>query len=204
MAVPVVVPAPIAAQPVVVVHGPTGPTGPGVGATGPTGLTGATGRTGYSGPTGWTGATGVTGATGAGAFTGPTGFTGPPGSGGATGITGATGPTGFTGPIGPTGASGPGATGVTGSTGVGGGNAHSIGAQKVGNVIHNWGCVPGVTGGVSVTFQIGYVNASPVVTLGVTGPTGAGPYVSDLTLSSMQIKTQNGPITEVHWHAIGT
>jgi hypothetical protein len=49
-------PAPVAAQPVVVVGGPTGATGPGVGATGntgPSGYTGATGVIGQTGPTGY-------------------------------------------------------------------------------------------------------------------------------------------------------
>ena len=89
-------PAPIRAQPVVVIGGPTGPGG---GPTGPTGAQGSasvTGATGYTGPTGITGPTGRTGATGAGAFTGPTGYTGPPGSLGAA----STGPTGPTGSIG--------------------------------------------------------------------------------------------------------
>lgn len=97
------IPAPITAQPVVVIGGPTGPSG---GPTGPTGLQGPTAATGATGPTGITGSsgpTGNTGATGVGAFTGPTGMTGPPGSGGATGPIGPTGVTGYTGPDGPTG-----------------------------------------------------------------------------------------------------
>lgn len=90
------IPAPILAQPVVVIGGPTGPSGGPTGSTGPTGIMGplATGATGNTGPRGLTGPTGVTGA---GAFTGPTGFTGPPGSGGATGATGMTGPFGAVG-----------------------------------------------------------------------------------------------------------
>lgn len=86
-------PAPILAQPVVVVGGPTGPSSGLTGPTGPQGsvsLTGATGPIGLTGPTGFTGSIGPTGA---GAFTGPTGRTGPPGSVGAA-STGATGPTG--------------------------------------------------------------------------------------------------------------
>ena len=92
-------PAPIAAQPVVVIGGPTGPSG---GPTGPSGSTGPTGpiaATGITGPRGQTGPTGFTGSTGAGAFTGPTGMTGPVGGGspgptGPVGVTGATGPQG--------------------------------------------------------------------------------------------------------------
>lgn len=90
-------PAPVAAQPVVVVHGPTGPAGSNTGLTGPTGFTGPTGT--MTGPTGYTGATGL-GATGATGSTGPVGSTGPAGS-----PTGATGPTG-SGSTGPTGAAG--------------------------------------------------------------------------------------------------
>ncbi len=121
MTVTVISTAPIAAQPVVVVGGPTGPsggpTGPtGASATGPTGytglpgVTGPTGNTGFSatGPTGRTGPTGNTGPTSLGP-TGPAGGTGPTGS---TGL-GATGPQGPGGPIGPTGPSG-GPTGPTG------------------------------------------------------------------------------------------
>ncbi len=82
--------APILAQPVVVVGGPTGPSGGPTGPTGPTGYTGpvATSVPGNTGPRGLTGPTGNTGA--AGTLTGPTGFTGPPGSS----ITGPTGPQG--------------------------------------------------------------------------------------------------------------
>lgn len=87
------IPAPIMAQPVVVVGGPTGPGGGPTGPTGPAGLATITGATGLAGPTGVTGPTGMVGATGAGAFTGPTGKTGPPGSIGPA-STGATGPTG--------------------------------------------------------------------------------------------------------------
>lgn len=92
------IPAPIWAQPVVVVGGPTGPSGGPTGATGPQGsatVTGATGPIGLTGPTGFTGSIGPTGA---GAFTGPTGRTGPPGSVGAASTV--VGPTGATGPQG--------------------------------------------------------------------------------------------------------
>lgn len=109
----------IAAQPVVVVGGPTGPSG------GPTGATGVTGNTGATGPTGRTGPSGPTGVAGP-AATGPTGSTGPfgpPGTGptGPVSTTpGPTGPTGNTGPassaVGPTGPAG-GPTGPTGPTG---------------------------------------------------------------------------------------
>jgi len=85
-------PAPIMAQPVIVVGGHTGPSGGATGPSGPVGATGAVGPTGVPGPTGL-GPTGATGAAGAGAFTGPTGFTGPPG-GGFAGPQGSTGPTG--------------------------------------------------------------------------------------------------------------
>jgi hypothetical protein len=84
-------PAPIWAQPVVVVGGPTGPSGGPTGTTGPTGSTGpvASSVTGNTGPRGLTGPTGNTGPA---AATGPTGMTGPVGSPGMTGpaISGAT------------------------------------------------------------------------------------------------------------------
>lgn len=135
-------PAPIAAQPVVIVGGPTGPSGGPTGATG-LGATGPTGRTGPTGPSGPTGSS-APGSTGA---VGPTGFTGPPGAGstgptgiggpgptgptGSTGSTGAasavTGPTGPsagpTGPTGNTGSAGAGSTGPTGPAGGGGGTS---------------------------------------------------------------------------------
>jgi hypothetical protein len=89
------IPAPVAAQPVVVVHGPTGPSGGPTGPTGPVGEATITGATGPRGPTGpFVFGTGPTGSPGAGAFTGPTGVTGPPGSGGTPGATGSTGPAG--------------------------------------------------------------------------------------------------------------
>lgn len=86
-------PAPIAAQPVVVIGGPTGPSGGPTGTVGPTGPQGPSGSTGVRGMTGPIG-TGPTGPAGAGAFTGPTGQTGPAGSYGGAGTQGATGPTG--------------------------------------------------------------------------------------------------------------
>jgi hypothetical protein len=96
------IPAPIMAQPVVVIGGHTGPSGGPTGVTGPPGPTGEQGLTGPPGPTG-IGPTGPAGHTGPGAFTGPVGMTGPPGSGGI-------GPMGPTGPAGATGAAGPAAT----------------------------------------------------------------------------------------------
>jgi hypothetical protein len=86
-------PAPIMAQPVVVVGGHTGPSGGATGPTGPMGPTGVIGPVGALGPTG-PGLLGATGPTGLGAFTGPTGHTGPPGGGfqGPQGMTGPTGP----------------------------------------------------------------------------------------------------------------
>ena len=92
-------PAPIMAQPVVVVGGPTGPSGGPTGGMGPTGTTGYTGPSGMTGPTGIRGFTGPTGAPGVTAFTGPTGPFGPPGSvGAASSVTGPTGAVGATGP----------------------------------------------------------------------------------------------------------
>lgn len=91
------IPAPISAQPVVVIGGPTGPSGGPTGPTGPAGIATITGATGPSGPTGVLGSTGPTGAPGEGAFTGPTGMTGPPGIGSPSTIPGPTGATGAVG-----------------------------------------------------------------------------------------------------------
>ena len=88
------IPAEILAQPVVVVHGPTGPSGGPTGATGPQGFATNTGAQGPRGPTGPFG-TGPTGPTGPGAATGPRGMTGPVGAGGL----GPTGPTGARGVV---------------------------------------------------------------------------------------------------------
>jgi hypothetical protein len=74
-------PAPILAQPVVVVGGPTGPAGGATGVPGPTGEIGPTGAGAFTGPTGSLGPSGPTGPVGVG-VTGPAGMTGPPGPGG--------------------------------------------------------------------------------------------------------------------------
>jgi len=91
------IPAPIMAQPVVVVGGPTGPSG---GPTGPTGpiAEASVGPQGIPGPTGPIG-TGPTGPQGHTGTDGPKGLTGPPGS---FGPVGSTGPTGSEGPPGVT------------------------------------------------------------------------------------------------------
>jgi hypothetical protein len=148
-------PAPISAQPVVVVHGPTGATGAFGGPTGPTGAQGNA----IVGPTGPTGVRGVspTGPTGAGAFTGPTGptgTTGPPGSAGPTGAG-----TGVTGPAGPTGAAG-GPTGPTGSVGATGPLGAPTGPT-------------GQPGGTGFTGPPG--SATNTGATGPTGPSGLGP-----------------------------
>lgn len=183
--------APVLAQPVVVVGGPTGPSG---GPTGPTGRTGATGATGagaFTGPTGSTGSTGSTGATGAGAFTGPTGptgYTGPPG-------VAVTGTTGCTGPTGPTGSTGPTGTIFTGATG------GVSGYINFGNVSIQWGKVnAGSTAFFPATFgQI------PMVTFGVTGTTGAaGVYMTGLSISGFVANAVAGGATpQLDWIAIG-
>lgn len=143
MSATILAPAPIMAQPVVVVGGPTGPSG---GPTGPTGINGATGPTAaaFTGPTGATGF-GATGPTGFAGGIGPTGYTGPPGNFGPTGLTG---PIGVTGPLG-TGPTGP--TGVTGVTGPQGTGPTGVAGPT------------GPTGGAGVTGPSG----------GPTGPTGA-------------------------------
>ena len=129
------VPTVIAAQPVVVVGGPTGAFGGPPGPTGPTGTVSTTGPTGSTGPTGAFG-TGPTGAPGSTGPTGIQGFTGPPGVGvqgptGDQGFMGFTGPTGPTGNRGATGTPGP-ATGPTGPAGpVGPPGAGNIAGQQV-------------------------------------------------------------------------
>jgi len=139
MTATVIAPAPVMAQPVVILGGPTGPSG---GPTGNTGNTGPSGinATGVTGPTGATGfgATGPTGVKGATGFTGPSGPPGNPGPTGlsAVGVTGptgplGTGPTGFTGVTGNTGPSG-GPTGPTGNTGNTGNTGSTGPAQVVG------------------------------------------------------------------------
>jgi hypothetical protein len=92
-------PAPILAQPVIVVGGPTGPAGGATGVQGPTGPAGEF-TVGVTGPTGGIGPSGPTGVQGPSGLTGPTGLVGPPGSGGGIGPIGDTGPTGPTGAYG--------------------------------------------------------------------------------------------------------
>ena len=87
--------APVMAQPVVLLGGPTGPSGGPTGPTGPVGLT-VTGLTGPTGPAGERGSTGPTGLPGVdGTMVGPTGPTGPPGDIAEQGATGPTGPQGI-------------------------------------------------------------------------------------------------------------
>lgn len=187
MPVQVISPAPIVAQPVVVVGGPTGPSGGPTGPTGPsgqsfTGPTGYTGRTGPTGPTGFS-ATGPTGRTGPTGYTGPVGnsFTGPTGLGN-TGPTGpAGGPTGPTGPLG-TGPTGPtGSTGSTGYTGPSGGPTGPTGPTGLTGATGSTGATgaTGPTGATGVTGPTGYTGPSggptgPTGPTGYTGPTGAG------------------------------
>jgi len=149
-----IAPAPVMAQPVVVVGGPTGPSG---GPSGPTGNTGPSGTnaTGVTGPTGMTGA-GATGPTGFTGKLGSTGPSGPPGNAGptgqsavgVTGYTGYTGNTGFgaTGPTGNTGPSG-GPTGPTGNTGPTGSTGNTGPSQVAGAAfVIDGGGSPIVTG----------------------------------------------------------
>ena len=198
-------PAPIKAQPVVVVLGPTGSTGPAGGPTGPTGPIGIS----IAGPTGSmglsiTGATGPTGSSVVTGPTGPTGKTGPPGSIGPS-VTGGTGPTGagaFTGPTGQmgpagaaanTGATGPvGPTGSTGSTGAAGSATNT-----------------GATGSAGATGPTGPTGAtsSGALLLGATGQNLSGgvystPYqyatgsiTIDFALNPMQYVTNNAAFT---------
>jgi hypothetical protein len=179
------IPAPIMAQPVVVVGGPTGPSG------GPTGSVGATGPTGsaasFTGPTGRTGppGTGPTGPTGAGAFTGPTGRTGPPGLG-VTGPTGVTGPQGMTGSQGPLGPGNFAQTNVAAPAGNIGGTNTMMGLAVYltpthsGNVVFSVGGVTQNTtasGGVQIQARYG-TGTAPVNGTGASGASaGAVPNV---------------------------
>ena len=87
-------PAPILAQPVVVVGGPTGPAGGATGVPGPIGETGPTGAGAFTGPTGGVGVTGPTGQLGPTGVPGPIGLTGPAGNVGPTGVRGPLGAVG--------------------------------------------------------------------------------------------------------------
>ena len=158
-------PAPVMSRPIVLIGGPTGPAGiPG----GPTGDTGSTGPTGYTGFTGSDGATGAAGTAGAASTvtgpTGPTGLTGPPGGG-------QTGPTGNTGPIGV----------------VSGASTGAAGFMQLSNIVINWGLV---AAGTTATFTTAYTDASPRVTLGPTGATGA--TVINVSKTGFNITGPNG------------
>ena len=169
------------------ISGATGPTGPqGSGPTGPTGAIGPTSNTGPTGPTG-VGPTGAQGPTG---VTGYSGKTGPPGNAG----TGSTGPAG---PTGPTGAE----AAAFGSTGAGptGGFVFNNGA---GNIVFNYGVVTATESGVTGVFAFSYVDATPAVTLGVSGPTGA--YISALSKVGVKITTITGATGKVYYIAMGT
>jgi hypothetical protein len=194
MPVTVIEPSPVAAQPVVVVNGPTGPTGPNTGVTGATGPTGfgATGVTGSTGPTG-AGATGPTGAAGptgigptgpvgmtGGGQTGPSGPTGPLGTG-PTGPTGVTGPTGGTGP---TGITGFGATGPTGNTGPSGGPTGPTGATGTSGLTGPTGPSGGPTG------PTGPAGTS---TIGVPPVVQFGSMLSDSSTSPLSVTLGGAP-----------
>lgn len=189
--------APIMAQPVVVVLGPTGPSGGPTGPTGPLG-TGPTGAGAYTGPTGPTGG-GPTGPTGAGAFTGPTGpigRTGPPGPA-ATGAQGALGPTGYTGPPG---------TAAQGTTGGPGAVFGTSGYVYLGNILIQWGFASGASP-VTVNLWTNYVDAAPVISLTATGATGAaGMYVNADGKTSFNVTAFPGgsPSIGFMWHTIGS
>lgn len=177
MPVQVDAPAPIMAQPVVVVGGPTGPSGGPTGPTGPQGAVSLTGATGNTGPTGRMGPTGAAGPTGAGAFTGPTGFTGPPGSG-------APGPAGLTGPTG--------AAGAAGATGAGGGGAPN----------YTFGYVSSPTGNVSTTEKAMGLgssckltpNSSGIVFVVITGMVGNSTAAGNGTVVKGRYGTGSAPI----------
>jgi hypothetical protein len=151
-------PAPIMAQPVVVIGGPTGPAS---GLTGPTGSTGPAGPASTIGPTGSTGLAGQTGPTGAVGVgvTGPTGMTGPVGGG-------------IQGPTGPYGAVGAGSFKsdyVTGSVG-------PFGAEVMMGFGANTRYTPTKSGNVLVMFAGQARNATIGATTVVSGRYGTGSY----------------------------
>jgi len=151
-------PAPILAQPVVVIGGPTGPSGGPTGVTGPTGPVGAVSATGATGPTGIVGQTGPTGAVGVG-VTGPTGMTGPVGGG-------------IQGPTGPYGAVGAGSFKsdyVTGSVG-------PFGSEVMMGFGANTHYTPNKSGNVLVMFAGQARNATVGATTIISGRYGTGPY----------------------------
>jgi hypothetical protein len=154
-------PAPILAQPVVVIGGPTGPSGGPTGVTGPTGYTGpvATSVPGNTGPRGLTGPTGATGA--ASTQTGPTGMTGPVGGG-------------IQGPTGPYGAVGAGSFVSTYSSG----NNGPYGSEVMVGFGANTRYTPTKSGNVLVMFAGQARNATVGATTVVSGRYGTGAYPS--------------------------
>jgi hypothetical protein len=181
-------PAPIMAQPIVVIGGPTGPGGGPTGPTGPQGAVSLTGATGNTGPTGRTGPTGITGATGAGAFTGPTGFTGPPGIGAPSTVTGPTGPTG----VGPTGGGGGGLSNhVTGQLDLPAGNVSTT-EKAMGLGAFGAKITPASSGNVFVIFAGVALNSTAAgdgVTITGRYGTGTPPANGDTTGLGIQWST---------------
>jgi hypothetical protein len=169
-------PAPIMAQPVVVIGGPTGPSGGPTGVTGPTGYTGpvATSVTGNTGPRGLTGPTGATGA--ASTQTGPTGMTGPVGGG-------------IPGPTGPYGAVGVGSFVSTYASGING----PYGSEVMVGFGANIHYTPTKSGNVLVMFAGQARNATVGATTTVSGRYGTGspPIAGAAVVGSMISNSQH-------------
>jgi hypothetical protein len=112
-------------------------------------------------------------------------------------MTGNTGPTGDTGPTGPTGNTGPtGPITFTGATGAG-----PTGYAAFNNILLAWGITSATAPGGGIGFPVAFSTA-PVVTLGVSGPTGSFPMVT--SRSTIGFNLSVNATVDVMWQAIGT
>jgi hypothetical protein len=111
---------------------------------------------------------------------------------GNTGATGVSGPTGQTGPTGPTGS-----ITFTGATGAG-----PTGYVAFNNILLAWGITSAAAPGGGVGFPIAFSTA-PVVTTGVSGPTGTFPLVTSRSTIGFNLSVNTGPV-DVMWMAVGT
>jgi hypothetical protein len=71
-----------------------------------------------------------------------------------------------------------------------------------GNININWGVVNANHTGVTGVFVFSYVDATPAVTLGASGPTGA--YLSGLSKTGVKITTPTGTSGPIYYIAMGT
>jgi hypothetical protein len=115
-------------------------------------------------------------------------------------MTGNTGPAGETGPTGRDGETGP--TGTISMTFTGATGAGPTGYVAFNNVLLAWGITSAFPPGGGVGFPIAYSTA-PVVTLGVSGPTGTFPLVISRSTIGFNLSVNTGPV-DVMWMAAGT